>query len=564
MRMPEQVSMPARRRFQYVRPAAVKDCLEEQVPVLVVGAGPVGLTAALDLARRGHRVVVVTRLDMLAEGSRAICFSKRTLDIYARLGIAPRMLERGVAWDLGKVYWGDRPEPVYTFSVQDVQEQRCPGFINLQQFHLEQFLLDALAALPNAQVRWLNEVVSVDPSGDGIGVEVRTPDGPYRIRADYLIACDGSRSTVRNQLGLDFTGRVFEDNFLIADVRFEQPRPAERWFWFEPPFPGHSALLHKQPDGVWRLDFQLGWNVDRTEAVKPSNVAPFVEGLIGKDVPYEFEWISVYTFQCRRMSRFLHGRVIFAGDAAHLVSPFGARGCNGGIADVENLGWKLDLVLRGAAPRSLLESYDEEMVSAADENILNSTRSTEFITPKSRASRALRDAVLELAASCEFARPFVNSGRLATAVTLPATVLCMPDVDEWGGGVAPGSVAIDAPLVDSSGETRWLLAQFHGRFALLVFGASVAVRDAIAGWAEGLVDLPRPDLVFVGGEVGLCDPQGLAGQRFDALRGAVYLVRPDHHVAARRRTFEPAWCTAALVKALGRLPRQGEVNALAG
>jgi 3-(3-hydroxy-phenyl)propionate hydroxylase len=374
--------------------------------------------------------------------------------------------------------------------------------------------------------------VDVQPHAAGVTLTVRTSHGEYRVAADWVIACDGSRSPVRSMLGLDFEGRVFEDNFLIADIRMEEARPSERWFWFDPPFnPGQSALLHKQPDNVWRLDFQLGWNIDREAAVQPENVEPYVRAMLGPDVPFEREWYSIYTFQCRRMKNFLHGRVIFAGDSAHLVSPFGARGCNGGIADIDNLGWKLDRVIRDAAPQWLLETYDYEAVVTADENILNSTRSTDFMTPKSNVSRAFRDAVLELARDHPFARPFVNSGRLSTAVSYPASPLNTRDTDAWDGGILPGSPALDAPLGDG-----WLLDRLGNRFVLLVDGWSgAATRDVEI---LDLADRAAPTIELV-------------RQRYDLQPGSGYLIRPDQYVAARWRKPDPKRVRQAVRRAEG-------------
>ena len=359
----------------------------ERVTVAIVGGGPVGLAMAIELGRRGHRALLLNRLDFISAGSKAICFAKRTLDIFDRLEVGDPIVDKGVVWNVGKVFWGDRNEPVHQFDILPVKQQKRPGFINIQQYHVEERLYDAAARLDTAELRFGHEVVAVDPSGSGVALTVRTSRGEYGIDADWVIACDGCRSPVRAMLGLDFDGRVFEDNFLIADIRMRGERPSERWFWFDPPFnPGQSALMHKQPDDVWRLDFQLGWDIDREAAVAPDNVERYVRAMLGPDIEFEREWYSLYTFQCRRMERFLHGRVIFAGDSAHLVSPFGARGCNNGIADVDNLGWKLDLVLRGAGPASLLQSYDHEAVATADENIRHSTRSTDFMTPKSAAT----------------------------------------------------------------------------------------------------------------------------------------------------------------------------------
>ena len=411
-------------------------------PIVIVGGGPVGLTLALDLGRRGHAVTLFNRLDFVAAGSKAICFSKRSLDIFDRLGVGDAMVEKGVTWNVGKVFWGSDPEPVYQFDLLPVKDQRRPAFINIQQYHVESFLLDALAGQPAIDIRWGHGVAGVRPHAGGVTLEVEAAGGGYALDADWVIACDGSRSTVRDSLGLDFEGRVFEDNFLIADIRMKGDMPSERRFWFDPPFnPGQSALLHKQPDDVWRLDFQLGWDIDREAAVRPENVEPYVRGMLGPDIAFEQEWYSVYTFQCRRMRRFVHDRVVFAGDSAHLVSPFGARGCNGGLADADNLGWKLDLILRGAAPPSLLDSYDHEAIVTADENILASSRSTDFLTPKSAASRTLRDAVLELARSEPFARPFVVLAPLRLLAALDSSPQAARTVMDfvWAEGRDPAA-----------------------------------------------------------------------------------------------------------------------------
>ncbi len=405
-----------------------------------------------------------------------------------------------------------------------------PGFINLQQYHLEDLLIARLAELPGVELRWGHEATGVAPATDGVRVDVASTDGRYAIDAEWLIACDGCHSPLRDMLGLDFEGRVFEDNFLIADIRMAAARPAERWFWFDPPFnPGQSALMHKQPDDVWRLDFQLGWDIDRAACVRPENVDPMIRGMLGADIDYEPVWYSVYTFQCRRMARFVHGRVIFAGDSAHLVSPFGARGCNGGLADADNLGWKLDLVLHVRADTALIESYDREATAAADANILQSSRSTDFMSPKTPVSTAFRDAVLELAGELPFARTLVNSGRLSTAIPCPQSALNTPDADDWGGqGIAPGSPMVDAPVGDG-----WLLARLDGRFAVIAHGVTPPV---IAGIATIMIDAINAPLAI---------------ERLGLAPGGAYLLRPDHYVAARWRTPTRAVVDLAIGRATG-------------
>lgn len=503
----------------------------EQTRIVIAGTGPVGLAQAIDLAQRGHDVVVLGRFDFVPAGSKAICFSKRSLDILDRLGVGETAVERGVIWNVGKVFWGDRDDPVYQFDMLPVKNQKMPGFINIQQYYLEDILLERIAELPNIDIRWGHDVVSVEQDGNSVTIGVSTATDSYQVTTDWLIACDGNKSTVRNLLGLDFDGRVFEDNFLIADIKMKGERPSERWFWFDPPFnPGQSALMHKQPDDVWRLDFQLGWNIDREACIRPENVDPLVRAMLGDDIEYEPEWYSVYTFQCRRMARFVHGRVLFAGDSAHLVSPFGARGCNGGLADIDNLGWKLDLVLRGQANIDLLESYNEEAIITADENILNSTRSTDFITPKSKMSAVFRDTVLELARDFPFARTLVNSGRLSTAVDYPNGPLNTVDCDDWAGrGIAPGSPALDAPLGDG-----WLLERLGGRFLLLING-------------DPGLSIPGVELLDI---ANLANAE-VVKERFGLSPGAAYLIRPDQYVAARWKAPTHTTVVAALAHSMG-------------
>lgn len=500
--------------------------------VVIVGGGPVGLSLALDLAQKGRKVVVISRFDFIAAGSKAICFAKRTLDILDRLGVGQRMIEKGVIWNVGKVFNGKAENPLYQFDMLPVKGQKNPGFINLQQYYVEEYLIDALADYPNVELRWGHEVVGLEQLEEGAKLAVEVSGERYQIEADWVIACDGSKSPVRAMLGLDFEGRVFEDNFLIADVKFTEERPSERWFWFDPPFNGAgSALLHKQPDDVWRLDFQLGWDIDREAAIKPENVEPYVRGMIGEDIEFSEEWYSVYTFQCRRMRHFVHDRVIFAGDSAHLVSPFGARGCNGGIADADNLAWKLDMVLRGEADLALIDSYNYEATVTADENILNSTRSTDFMTPKSKVSHAFRDAVLELAGEYEFARPFVNSGRLSTPVSYPESIINTPDSDDWEGGVAPGSPALDAALDDG-----WLVDQLGGEFVLVKNGGEATL--------EGVktIDLAAS----LNAEAVL--------ERYAMEEGSAYLFRPDQYVAARWKQSNSQGCMSAHSRAKGSQP----------
>ena len=550
-------------QFTHRRHADQNAAAPARHPVVVVGAGPVGLTLAIDLAQRGVRVVLLDNDNTLSTGSRAICFAKRTLEIFDRLGCGQRMVDKGVSWNVGKVFFRDAQ--IYRFDLLAEPGHERPAFINLQQYFVEGFLAHRAAELPAVDMRWNNKVAGIEQHADHALLTIETPDGPYRLRADHVVACDGSRSTLRELTGQQSTGRVFRDRFLIADVKMKFDRPAERCFWFDPKFhPNQSVLMHMQPDGIWRIDFQLGWQADPELEKRPENIIPRIEALLAHSsmagAAFELEWASVYTFACTRMAHFRVGRVLFAGDAAHGVSPFGARGANSGVQDADNLGWKLAAVLGGHAGEHLLDTYAQEREFAADENIKHSTRATDFITPKSEISLLFRDAVLDLARHHTFARTLVNSGRLSTPTTLARSPLNTPDSAHFEGGMHPGAAAADAPVTRADDRASWLLRELGDGFCALVYASADAARIALQlqAAAEGLAPLRvvhvRPCEAAAHTEVmhSLVDHDGFVAERYDMVPGTVYLLRPDQHVCARWRQPSADALHAALERALAR------------
>jgi len=541
--------------FPYRRSAAQREGRIERHPLVVIGAGPIGLSVALDCARRGIQVLLLDDNNTVSVGSRAVCYAKRPLEIWDRLGVAAPLVDKGVRWQVGKVFLED--EQVYQFDLLPESGHKMPAMINLQQYYVEQTLVDACEAHPKVVVGWKHKVMALQQQADHARLTVQTPDGSFDLLADWVIACDGANSDTRKMVGAQFTGQFFEDRFLIADVVLKAPpQPAqgaqrlgsepERWFWFDPPFHrGQSVLLHKQCDDVWRIDFQLGRDADPEAEKRPERVIPRIQAMLGPELPFELEWVSVYQFACRRIDNFRYGRVLFAGDAAHQVSPFGARGANTGIQDVDNLGWKLKLVLDGVAPEALIDSYHEERAFAADDNLLNSTRATDFISPKSPVSLRLRNAVLELAADQPFARPLINSGRLSTPTPYLNSSLNTPDEEAFAGPMKPGSNCADAPVLQR-GQKVWLLDLLNalhgpaGGFTLLMFGPRLA--NPVVG--EGGI---TARVLSVSEEIE--DAEGLLAQRYDARPGTVYLIRPDQHVAARWRALDAAKVRAALRRA---------------
>ena len=482
-------------------------------PVIIVGAGPVGLTAAIDLALHGVKSIILDDNNVVSVGSRAICWSKRTLEIFDRLGVGGRMVAKGVTWKIGRNFNGT--DEVYHFNLLPEDGHKMPAFVNLQQYYVEEYLIDRVRDFPDLiDLRFKNKVTGLRQGGQ-VEVDIETPSGSYTLTADYLLAADGANSDIRRMMGLSFEGQSFEEQFLIADIKMAADFPNERWFWFNPPFhDGQTALLHKQPDDIYRIDLQLGVDADIAQAARPENVIPRIKRAVeGRD--FELDWVSVYKFRCNRMERFVHDRVIFIGDSAHVVSPFGARGGNGGIQDVDNLCWKLAAVVNGGSP-ALLESYNEERVRGADENLRNSAQTTDFMQPPDPTARIFRDAVLDMAKTHDFARRMLNSGRLSTPCSLAGCALQTMSDAPHGVGLA----ATDAPLAGG-----YLLEKLGGAFKLLAMDCKVDH------------DLP---IVQGGGD--------LITARYG--RG-VYLVRPDQHIAAYWMDPTRTDIDAALTRAMG-------------
>ena len=527
--------------YPYVTPPGLT-APEPRHPVVIVGAGPVGLAMAIDLAQRGVASVVLDDNNVVSVGSRAICWAKRTLEIFDRLGIGDRMLEKGVTWQVGRQFHGDRE--VFAFDLLPEDGHKYPAFVNLQQYYVEDYLIDRAHDFPDLiDLRFKNKVTDHTDHGDHVTLQIDTPDGPYSLDADWYIACDGAGSATRTRMGLDFRGQVFDEQFLIADIEmadspFGDHDVPERWFWFDPPFhPGKSALLHMQPDNIYRIDLQLDANADGKAEATEDKIIPRIKAIVG-DKPFKLDWMSVYRFRCAKLDQFVHNRVIFVGDSAHVVSPFGARGGNGGIQDVDNLGWKLAAVLNGDAPQTLLQTYHGERSHGAQENILNSARATNFMTPKTPIEALFRSEALRLAQDQPFARKILNSGRLS----LPCSLAGHPLQTAGPSKIAPGTALVDAPL-NHADSTTWLSTEISGTFALVGFG-DIALPNLPGITRLGINQSSAKYPCFTATD-------GLATERYGS--EIAYLFRPDGHVCAAFTTPDAAQILAAKNRALGHM-----------
>jgi pentachlorophenol monooxygenase/3-(3-hydroxy-phenyl)propionate hydroxylase len=528
--------------------------------VAVVGNGPVGQTAALMLARWGLPVVLLDqRPHRDPVGSKSIVQQRDVLGAWDAVGAGRRIAAEGVTWTTARTFYRDAE--LFSLTFPDVGGSAFPPFVNISQSRTEQILDECIAAQPLISVRWGHQVTALTQDADGVSLTCATSAGPAVLRAGYVVACAGAKGDeVRAMLGARFDGQSFGDRFLICDIKTDMPGWArERRFYFDPPQnPGRQVLIHPCPDSVFRIDWQVPADFDEAAGA----VEERIRAIIGTR-PYQVAWSSVYRFSSRVTDRMRAGRVLLAGDVAHLFSPFGARGLNSGVQDAENAAWKIAFVLRGWAPDALLDSYHAERHAAALENLEVTSATMRFLVPGTDAERRHRLTTLDRAAADPAARAAVDSGRLAEPFWYTDSPLTTPDpARPFAGRPArgtvpppgPGILVPDVPVLyaeRASASTLRALAR-EGFVVLCACGAdAAAARAAASGLAApvrvieaGALDAPALD-----------DGGGLAGAGL-AEPGEVWVIRPDAHAAAVLRNPDAAQIEAALRRALGMIPAE--------
>jgi 3-(3-hydroxy-phenyl)propionate hydroxylase len=513
-------------------------------PVLIVGAGPIGMTAALVLARYGIRSVLIDRKDTFNDGSRAICIARPSMHILERIGAVAPFVEKALGWRFGRSYY--RGEQIFRLEMPQPRGEKYLPMYNLQQQYIEKFLHDAVAANDLIDMRWQSELSGLEPHNEGVSVRISSPAGDYRLDADYVLAADGARSPVRSMLGLRLKGDNYEGRYVIADIRMDHDFPTERRAFFEPAGnPGGTVLIHKQPDDIWRVDYQLREGESEADALKEENIRARVGAIladIGHTKPWELEWWSVYSANTLCLDDYRHGRVFFIGDGAHIVPIFGVRGLNNGLADAENIGWKLALVLHGEANERLLDSYSPERRGATLDVFANATKSTRFMTPPTRGWRLAREAALSLSLRHEFPRGLANPRQMQpyTYAESPLTPYAERNA-EFAGGAPCGSVAPNARLNDGS---HLLDRAGNGMTAILFCEGQPTREQATLLGQLGRIDKRFvPMLVASSGSATeaktIADRDGEIARLFAAVPGTLYLLRPDLHIAGRWKAVVP-------------------------
>jgi len=508
-------------------------------PVLIAGAGPVGLVAAIALALRGVRSVVIDEKSSVSDGSRAICISRYSFETLQQLGVVGPFLDKALGWTHGRCYFRDRE--FYRMQMPHSDDERYLPMYNIQQQYIEKFLVDAARQYPELiDLRWRSRVSAVQARADQVCLTVDTEAGSYRLIGRYLLAADGARSQVRKQLGLELAGSNLPGDYVIVDIKMQHDFPTERRSFFESAArPGATILIHRQPEDIWRLDYQLREDEDREEAMREQNIRASVQAIlevIGHRGDWELEWWSIYTANTLCLDDYRHGPVLFIGDSAHIVPIFGVRGLNNGIADAVNAAWKLACVIHGQARGDLLASYSPERRGATLDVFANAGKSARFMTPPTRGHALLRRAVLELAQTEEFCKRFADPRQVQpyTYARSPLTAFAERD-REFTAGPRAGASLLNCRIAASD----FLLDHLGEAFSALLFchdsgEAASLVRHLadICGPALRLIVIAPHPVPVPGAEV-VIDEHGRLAAAHGAVDGSLYLLRPDRHIAAR-------------------------------
>ncbi len=517
--------------------------------VVIVGAGPAGMVTALELARHGVSSVLLSAELQFSQGSRAIVFTRRSMEILQQVGVAHRVTENGLPWRCGNSIY--RGQKVFRMETPHDPDDRFFPMINIQQQYLEEYLHDACAANELIDVRWGNKLVKAENIEGGVKTEIDTPEGPYTLETEWLVAADGGRSEIRSSMNLKLEGASFESIFVIADIRIDLPYPTERLAFFDPDWNrGNTILMHREPHGIWRVDYQLSPGETPEEALRPESLKERIDAqlkMIGfEGTPWEMDWNSVYSARTLTLPEYVHKRIVFTGDAAHLLPIFGVRGANTAFQDAQSLGWHLAFVIKGLAPEQLMQNHSTERVGAAREIITEAGKSTRFMAPPSRGFRLLRDAVLSLSLTQEFVRPLYH-WRTSRPHEYSNSGLNSPHDDnaQFTGGPALGAPPQNVLLQ----ADNYLLDHLGGGFDLVFVADAQGIPSEIAqavariqqqGIPLKLTAISAEATPLAGAHQTLQDPQQRFADRYAVKAGGAYLFRPDQHICARWQQLDAA------------------------
>jgi pentachlorophenol monooxygenase/3-(3-hydroxy-phenyl)propionate hydroxylase len=523
-------------------------------PLVIIGNGPVGETAALLLARWGIPVIVLDdRPARDLVGSKSICQQRDVLDVWEAVGVGRQLADEGVTWSVARTYYKHRE--LFSITLPDAGQSGFPPFVNISQARTEEVLAAKMADNPLIEVRWGHEVSAIAQDDSGVRLTCNTVAGTIDIRAPYVIMAAGAHAgNLRRQLGVGFPGQSYDDRFIICDIRAELPSwESERRFYFDPPWnPGRQVLIHPTPGSMFRIDWQVPKEVDLDEEECSGKLDARIRAIVGLDAEYSIVWKSIYSFHGRRVEHMQVGRVFLAGDCAHLVAPFGARGLNSGVHDAENAAWKLAFVLRGWAPAALLQSYDSERMAAADENLEITETTMRFLVPQNQAELAYRLDVLERAVADPEAWRLVDSGRMYepfwyidSPLTTPNPARPFPGRPARGQvpPPLPGVILPDLPLTDPAHPQVFRLRDI-ARDGILVLVADDVVSTDVQTFVAGLTAAPVRTVAM-----GTLTPDGSLAAILQAEPNEAWVIRPDCHIAA----VVPASQRAALAGAIRRV-----------